>query len=109
VVGEEDSQLQICREMSQWGTDASSPTRMGQLDRGREVIEYHDGINSITILGEIFGQKHSKRLVRIVLKDPDPPQGKQRELSGLDDVDAEYLQRKGAFNLPPRQTWYVKC
>lgn len=107
MVQEEDSELQICREMSQWGKQDSPHNRVGHLDQAREVIEYHEGVNSITILGEVFGRKHPRKLVRIVLRDSDLPRGKSRELSGLDDVDAEYLDAKGAFDLPAKDIWYV--
>lgn len=104
-VPEEDSQLQICREMSQWRTDATSPTRMGLLSQDREVIEYHDGTNSITILGEVFAQECPRRLVRILLRDPHSTTGKTPEMASLEKADREYLQTKGAFDLPPREAW----
>jgi len=89
--------------MSLWGTDTSSPTRVGQLDQGREVLEYHDGVSSVTILGEVFGQKHPKRLVRILLRDPDSAE--QRGKSTFENANKELLRRRGAFNLPSRSTW----
>jgi len=104
VVEEEDADLQVCREIFQKGNDTLSPAPAGRLDGGREIIEFHDGIDSITILGEVFGQKQPSRLVRIVLKNPNPSTGDPGERAGLDALDLEYLRRKGAFTLPPCET-----
>ncbi|SLM35324.1 hypothetical protein LPUS_04542 [Lasallia pustulata] len=92
AVREEDTHLQMCRDMTHWCSAPSLPTFVGHLDQGRELIEYHDGTNSITILGEVFGQgqKHLRRLVRILLKNPDLPHAKHGELSGLDDADTDH-------------------
>lgn len=107
AVPEDESQLQIVREMSQWGTDAASPTRIRSLNQGREVIEYQGGTNAITILSDVFAKGTPKRLVRIVLRDQDLIPGQERELFGLDDADVEYLRRKGAFISPPNHTLWV--
>jgi hypothetical protein len=107
AVPEDESQLQICREMSQWGTDTVSPTKIKPLDQGREVIEYYGGTNQVTILSEVFAKGAPKRLVRIVLSEQNVVPGQQRELLGLDQADVEYLQCKGAFITPPEQPLYV--
>ncbi|KAL2832190.1 hypothetical protein BJY01DRAFT_254008 [Aspergillus pseudoustus] len=102
-VGEDESQLQICREMSQWqsGQPPTAPTAAIPPTKGHEVIEYHGGMNSVTILSEVLGRAPPKRLVRIVLRDPvSHHTGPQLELNGLDEADMEYLQRKGAFETP---------
>lgn len=99
-VREDETQLHMCREMSQWGSDASSPTRLGLMNQGREVIEYHGGTNCMTILSEVFAKAPPKRLVRIVLSNQNPNPGQPRELLGLDEADVEYLNRKGAFIVP---------
>ncbi|KAF9889082.1 hypothetical protein FE257_008059 [Aspergillus nanangensis] len=101
-VGEDESQLQICREMAEWnaGFPVAAPTSSSP-GKGREVIEYHGGVNSVTILSQALRRAPPKRLVKIILRDPTPKPGQQLELDGLDDADNQYLQRKGAFDLPP--------
>ena len=108
AVRQEDTLLEMCREMSQWGSDTSLPTLVGQADEGLEVVEYHDGTNSMTILGEVFGQgrKHRRSLVRVVLPNSNHHHGQTGELSGLDDADVGFLRKKGALDLPPRKIWY---
>lgn len=103
AVPEDESQLQICREMSLWGTDAVTATRIKPLDQGREVIEYYGGTNQITILSDVFAKGSPKRLVRIVLSDQNLIPGQERELFGLDAADIDYLHRKGAFLTPSTQ------
>jgi len=71
------------------------------------VIEYYDRLNSITILGEVFGQQQRKRLIRVVVPGPDGLAAKQRELAGLDDADICYLNEKGVHDLPLRKVWYI--
>ncbi|KAL2703936.1 hypothetical protein AAEP93_005007 [Penicillium crustosum] len=102
-VGENDFQLQVCREMSQWQSAAplGTPTSSSPQSKGQEIMEYHGGTNSMTILSEVLGRAPPKRLVRIVLRDPGSDPRHQLESTGLDDADIEYLQRKGALDLPP--------
>lgn len=106
-VGEDESQLQICREMSQWQSTNShpAPTSPTSPPKGHEVIEFHGGINSVTILSEVLGRAPLKRLVRIVLRGPESNPGSRLELCGLDEADIEYLERKGAFTIPPADIW----
>lgn len=109
-VGEDESQLQICREMSQWQSTNSHPAPISPASppKGHEVIEFHGGINSVTILSEVLGRAPLKRLVRIVLRDPQSGPGHRLELCGLDEADVEYLERKGAFTTPPPDIWHVR-
>lgn len=108
-VHEEDAHLQICREMSHWGSDSTSPTQFGYPKKGRGVIEYHDGTSSVTILSEILGRKRPRKLVRIVIEDPISPLGGPRAESGLesslDEADIAYIQHKGALILPDLNLW----
>lgn len=110
-VGEDESQLQICREMSQWQSMNSHPAPISPTSprKGHEVIEFHGGINSVTILSEVLGRAPLKRLVRIVLRDPQSGPRHRLELSGLDEADIEYLERKGAFTIPPADIWYTQA
>jgi hypothetical protein len=105
IVSEEDAHLRICQEMSRSFVDPVSPTQLGQSTEGREIIEYHGGVNPITILGEVLGQRQPKRLVRIILQDSERPPDPSPDVAGLDRVDAEYLYKKGAFTIPPRGCW----
>ena len=104
AVLQEDSQLEICREMSQWGSDFTVRTNVGEAEQGQEILEYHDGINSVTILGDVFGRKSPRKFVRIVLRDRDA-----KEQQGVSDPDAdsrEWLRKRGAFTLPSNEAWY---
>lgn len=83
-----------------------SPTSPSQNTNQREVFEYHDGVNSMTILGEALGQQQSNRLVRIIVLDDGSKVDPQQAFPGLDDADIDYLQKKGALNFPPRHVWY---
>lgn len=98
VVQEHNAQLQICREIASGRSEGDTP----RLKQGREVIEYHDGTSSITILSKVFGNPQSKKVVRIVLRDYEGNLSQQREFSGLETADLEYLQKKEVFVLPPR-------
>ncbi|KIW78553.1 hypothetical protein Z517_08391 [Fonsecaea pedrosoi CBS 271.37] len=103
AVEEEDAHLQMYLEMSKWPFDGASPTKLSHPESGREVIELLEGEDSIAILGEALGRKQRGRLVRIVLKDPHRPGDPSRSHPQMDAVDYEYLQRKGAFRMPPRE------
>lgn len=82
-----------------------SPISPKQPGDGREIIEYHGGINSITILGEALGQQRHNRLVKVVVLDDRPELKANQVLSGLDAADMEYLSKKGALSFPPRGHW----
>lgn len=82
-----------------------SPTSPAQGEGGREVIEYHGGINSITILGEALGQQRHNRLVKVIIREDFPGMNAQNLPPDLDAIDVEYLTKKGALGLPPRQCW----
>jgi hypothetical protein len=107
AVSEEDAHLKICQEMSKRVADSVSPTQLGQPTQGREIIEYHGGTNSMTILAEVLGQKQPKRLVRITLQESERPHDSPQPGAGLDRADAEYLDKKGVFTIPPRCCWYA--
>ncbi|KAH8807487.1 fungal-specific transcription factor domain-containing protein [Xylogone sp. PMI_703] len=104
AVAEEDSMLQTCQQMSNAGSDTASTMSVDwQHQRVQEVIEYHDGVSSVTILSDVLTKNRPKRLVRIRLKDSYPQGGllDANESSQLDEEDLGHLQRKGAFTLPP--------
>ncbi|KIW25997.1 uncharacterized protein PV07_09129 [Cladophialophora immunda] len=97
-----DAELEICRQLSRWRTDSFTSTRVGDRDKGREIIEYHDGIYSTTILGEVFGQKKPRRLVRLILSEAKP--GEVSESCHLSEAELTYLRSQKAFDLPCRAT-----
>ena len=105
AVSEEESQLETCRNMAGWGNDPASPIRVSGRTKRREVLEYHDRINSTTILGELFGQSKPQRLVRITLSTT--PYSEPGQTEPAEGVDLEFLRRRGAFNLPSQPIWYV--
>lgn len=106
---EEDSQLQICRALSQWENIPSETTvspSVPDQNQGQEIFGYHDGVSSLTILGEVLAGSRANKLVKIVLRRkvndaPDPVPSD----SANEHID--YLRQRGAFVLPPGQTWYA--
>ena len=105
TVSEEESQLETCRKMAGWGDDHSTPTQVGFRTKRREILEYYDGINSTTILGELFGQNQPQRFVKITIHESPPVTQGQTE--DTEDVNMAFLRRRGAFDLPPQSIWYV--
>lgn len=88
-----------------WGDDQVSPARVGHQTKRREVLEYYDGVNSTTILGELFGQKKPQRFVKITVNESSPFE--QGQIEDAESMNRDFLRRRGAFNLPPKPTWYV--
>lgn len=104
---EEDVQFRICQEMSQARQITMSPIP-GPENAGRsEVIEFHEGVNSMTILGEVIGKNQSTRLVKVVVVDDGANSNHSKARQHLDEADMDYLVRKGALTFPPRPTWYA--
>lgn len=105
-IREEDVHVRIWQELSRRTPTVMSPTSPPQNTNRREVIEYHDGVNSMTILGEALGHQQANRLVRIIVLDDGTKVETQKAYPGLDETDIEYLQKKGALNFPRRNIWY---
>ncbi|EXJ74998.1 uncharacterized protein A1O5_01694 [Cladophialophora psammophila CBS 110553] len=98
---EEDVHFRICQEMSRARAAAMSPSYQAQnLDR-REVIELHEGINSMTILGEVLGRQRPNRLVRVVVANDGSKVCTHQPFPGLDHADMAYIAAKGALDFPP--------
>lgn len=106
-IREEDAQVRIFQEMSRSGHSVVSPASDAQAYDRRDVYEYHEGVNPMTIVGEALGQKGTNRLIRISVLNDASSFGCRKSFSGLDEADMEYLQRKGALDYPPRTIWYV--
>lgn len=99
-VREEDIHMHICDEMSRGRPVDMSPTS----SNGCEVIEYHGGESSVTILGEALAQQQHNRLVKVVLMS-ERLGSNHGTAKGLDAIDMEYLRSKGALDVPPRECW----
>lgn len=93
------------------GDGVPSPQRILEITFGRDVVEYHNGTDYLSILGEALSCNRRRKLTRIVVDDkvmdmeaivPSPNLENARdELSGLDASDREYLLKKGVFTMPP--------
>ena len=103
TVTEEESQLETCRKMAGWGEDQSTPASMSGRTEEREILEYHDGVNPTTILGELFAQSKPRRFVRVAVRDVFPMQQDQTE--DIMTANMEFLRKRGAFNLPSQSVW----
>ncbi|BDD57580.1 hypothetical protein MAP00_002933 [Monascus purpureus] len=84
------------------GNETQSPgTMLDSSSPGRDVVEYHNDVHFMSILGEIMGHRRTKRMIRIVIEEnptaPDEvcdqrlPPNVKRELSGLDETDVDYI------------------
>lgn len=104
-IREEDVHVRIWQELSRRRPTMMSPTSPLQNPNRREVFEYHDGVNSMTILGEALGQPRATKLVRLLVLDDGSKVDPQKAFPGLDEADVEYLQKKGALKFPPRHVW----
>lgn len=105
AVLEEDAPLETCRKIANCSDNAFSPTQPSHLPKGREILEYHDGVNSTTILGELFGQNSCGRFVRLLLDEPAQTALAQIQPTAVETM--QFLERSGAFVLPPLATRYV--
>ncbi|KAK5062908.1 hypothetical protein LTR84_004984 [Exophiala bonariae] len=104
TVSPEESQLETCRMIAGCGDDQLSPLRVGHQTKKREILEYYDGVNSTTILGELFGQDEPRRFVQITVGESSGIELSQAE--DVESVNMDFLRRRGAFHLPSKQIWY---
>jgi hypothetical protein len=112
--------MQTCRQIAMGNGTPYSETMPQSLSPGYDVVEYHNGIHFITILGELVAPDdriRTRRLTRILINDAtvaseedgeqSRPENLKRELAGLEVTDVQYLFKKGVFNLPPQDCWYA--
>ncbi|KAH0842469.1 hypothetical protein AYO21_10772 [Fonsecaea monophora] len=99
---EEDVHFRICEEMSRPRQIALSPSPQSQNTDRHEVIELHEGVNPMTILGEALGRQHPNRFVRVIVEDNHPKSYPRQYIAGFDYADVVYLEAKGGLSLPPR-------
>lgn len=105
MVSEDDSHLQTFYRMSGEGAHLSPPAKLDNSGQGKHIVEYYGGLNSITVLGEVLGQRQRRRLIQIDLPGPNTISAKQREFSGLEPSDIAYLNEKSVHDLPPKIAW----
>lgn len=86
-----------------WGNDQLSPLRVGYPAKRREILEFYEGVNSTTILGELFGQNEPRRFVKIIVGESRTIE--QRQMEDIASMNMDFLRRRGAFDLPPKPTW----
>jgi len=114
-IPEKQVHLQICLEIAN-GHGLPSPEQMLETPRpGRDVIDYHNSGNFMTILGELIGNHRARRLTRIVINDAPPMYddslemplsgAPNSEVAALGAADLDYLLHKGVFRLPPKPIW----
>lgn len=119
MVPEVQAQVQTCREMVMGNGIPYSERMLQSFSPGQDVIEYHNGIHYMTILGELVAPDNRvrpRRLTRIMISDATVsserdgeqyrPENLKKELAGLDVTDIQFLFKKGAFTLPPMSCWY---
>ncbi|QGI85672.1 hypothetical protein CEK25_012401 [Fusarium fujikuroi] len=101
-VQEQDVQLRIAEEMCREDTTVVSPNHSGNADECCEVIEYHEGITPVTILGQAIGKRQPNRLTRVMLKRARTDKGPQMGNMQAASTNMDFLEQKGALNIPPR-------
>ncbi|OQV06035.1 Fungal specific transcription factor domain-containing protein isoform 1 [Cladophialophora immunda] len=99
---EEDIHFRICEEMSRPRQIAVSPSPQSHNTDRHEVIELHEGVNPMTILGEALARQHPNRFVRVIVEDCSSKPCPRQYIAGFDYADVVYLETKGGLSLPPR-------
>lgn len=108
--------MRTCREIS-GGGDPVSASAMTSPGQGRDTVEYRNGLNFISALGELVGSQKPRRLTRIIAHDSildseDQSQQYQSSehspaASRLGAAELALLESKGALSLPPKACWYA--
>ncbi|KAH8704783.1 hypothetical protein BGW36DRAFT_1811 [Talaromyces proteolyticus] len=86
---------EMIEDTSQSIQRSSPTTRNESSNAGDSVTAYQEGTSSISILKEALGHSAQSQLANSILQDT------PKSTAELDDVDMEYLRRKGAYSLPP--------
>ncbi|KAK7224457.1 hypothetical protein V2G26_012460 [Clonostachys chloroleuca] len=107
----DQARMRTCREIS-GGGDPVSASAMTSPGQGRDTVEYRNGLNFISALGELVGSQKPRRLTRIIAHDSildseDQSQQYQSSehspaASRLGAAELALLESKGALSLPPR-------
>lgn len=105
-VSEEDGHVQTLHRMTNETNETPLFLPHSRLDdlRSQQVIEYYDRFNSVSILGQAIGRRQQRRLIHLEL--PETVLARQRELTGLDQAEIDYLEARRVFELPPKPGWY---
>jgi hypothetical protein len=113
-ITEDDVHMHICQEMAS-GKNAPYPNTGSSYSH--EIIEYQNEMSPTSILGDFLGQSKARRLIKVVIANPDQDRNghtpgdcirsvRRLEISGLDNAEAAFLSTKGVFDLPPGPIWY---
>ncbi|VUC24102.1 unnamed protein product [Clonostachys rosea] len=111
ITHEDQARIRTCHEIS-GGGDLVSAHDMTSPGQGRDTVEYRNGLNFISALGELVGGQKPRRLTRIMahdsILDPEDPSQQQHPLgqgstmSRLGAAELALLESKGALSLPSK-------
>ncbi|CAH0025069.1 unnamed protein product [Clonostachys rhizophaga] len=111
ITHEDQARMRTCHEIS-GGGDLVSASAMTSPGQGRDTVEYRNGLNFISALGELVGGQKPRRLTRIMAHDSildSEDQSQQQQSSGqspavsrLGAAELALLELKGALSLPPK-------
>ncbi|KIW88199.1 uncharacterized protein Z519_11310 [Cladophialophora bantiana CBS 173.52] len=99
---EEDVHFRICEEISRSRQGLLSPSPQSQNTHRCEVMELHEGVNPMTILGQALGQQHPNRFVRFMVEEDVSKPDLGHSFPGLDTADVAYLEAKAGLSFPPQ-------
>ncbi|CAG9981290.1 unnamed protein product [Clonostachys byssicola] len=111
ITHEDQARMRTCHEIS-GGGDPVSASAMTSPGQGRDTVEYRNGLNFISALGELVGNQKPRRLTRIMahdsILDSEDQSQQQRSseqspaVSRLGAAELALLESKGALSLPPK-------
>ncbi|KAI9902270.1 hypothetical protein N3K66_004087 [Trichothecium roseum] len=122
TVQEGEARIKLCQEIAVGGKLPQQEMMLDPYRPGKEVVEYSNGFNFVTILGELLAHNRARRLTRIVIEDSTLPENDGTHTScceseyipkmpGLGASELRYLREKQAFHLPAEPHCYemFKC
>lgn len=102
---EDHARTRVWHEVSGKG-DPVSARDMASPGLGRDTVQYRNGFNFISGLGELVGAEKSRRLTRVVIHENEAAEGGMDTRTGLGTPEMNLLQARGALSLPPKSYWY---
>lgn len=117
IVQEGEARIKLCQEIAVGGKLPQQEMMLDPYRPGKEVVEYSNGFNFVTILGELLAHNRARRLTRIVIEDSTLSENDKIHTScceseyipnmpGLGASELRYLREKQAFHLPAEPHWY---